>query len=830
MSSSRRSLFPLLFAALLAPSSGDLLHAGPADFFRGSIEYSVRGRVAALASGDLDSDGSPDVVLAYDGSPAIDVLRGTGSAELPFRAAVSHDVGGGAVHIAIGDVDGRLGPDLFVVNSGSSSVSLLLNRGDGTFGDAREFPVGLGPRVGQLADLDGDGALDAVTTNLASFDVHVLLGDGVGGFAEVQRLRVGDNPHYVVVADFDGDRVPDVAVAHRDDRLTTGAVSCFRGRGDGTFDAAVVTDLAEVDVVPRIIAQGDLDGDGDADLAVLTSKGGLLLLANRGACEFDVTVLGEGSGRAGVGFFDGFLISSDFDGDRVLDLVAPIELDGNSGFRVHRGSGDGAFDALDVFLDGPVSHLATGDFTGDGAPDVLVAWADRPALGIVPGLSGGGLATRSVVRTDAPPRAIAVSDFDGDRHGDIVVMGPSSVQVFRSVAPSSPWETGLSALRSVALEGRALQDVAAGDFDRAGSRAGRAEVVVSDLAGGEVVVLRPDADGAVERVTAWSVDPLPTRLASGDLDGDGRLDLVVAHRAGTTVTVILAAGDEPDPARRATLDVGAAQTSLVVGAIDAGPTVDLAVSTRSALVVRAGDGRGGFSGDAAWPDLSGAQAVRVASIGGSTVGDLVLTLGQRLVVAIDVTSPGARIESVELGTEIRPLAVADVDADGLDDVITASPDAVHVLAGDPNALLSPPRAYRVGLSPLSLAITDVDRDGALDCVSADFGSRALSVLHGRRSRVPADARLRRGDVDGSGAVQLTDAVFLLDYLFRGGPPPPCDDAADANDDGGANLADAVTVLDYLFRGGRRPPDPGPDGCGLDPTPDSLSCMEERCSG
>ncbi|MEM7263778.1 MAG: hypothetical protein AAF488_17450, partial [Planctomycetota bacterium] len=71
---------------------------------------------------------------------------------------------------------------------------------------------------------------------------------------------------------------------------------------------------------------------------------------------------------------------------------------------------------------------------------------------------------------------------------------------------------------------------------------------------------------------------------------------------------------------------------------------------------------------------------------------------------------------------------------------------------------------------------------------------------------PADFFVR-GNIDGSAdpAPQITDAIYLLSFLFLGGPPPPCAAAADTDATGGTNLTDAVYVLTFLFLGGAAPP-------------------------
>jgi hypothetical protein len=57
----------------------------------------------------------------------------------------------------------------------------------------------------------------------------------------------------------------------------------------------------------------------------------------------------------------------------------------------------------------------------------------------------------------------------------------------------------------------------------------------------------------------------------------------------------------------------------------------------------------------------------------------------------------------------------------------------------------------------------------------------------------------------------------------GGTKPSCMDAADADDSGALDLTDAIYVLQFLFMGGTKPPAPGPDACGPDPAGTSLGC-------
>jgi hypothetical protein len=80
----------------------------------------------------------------------------------------------------------------------------------------------------------------------------------------------------------------------------------------------------------------------------------------------------------------------------------------------------------------------------------------------------------------------------------------------------------------------------------------------------------------------------------------------------------------------------------------------------------------------------------------------------------------------------------------------------------------------------------------------------------------------RGDSDMSRVLLINDPILVLRWLFQGQAVPPCLDSSDANDDGAVNISDVVYILNFLFVGGRPPPPPFPE-LGSDPTRDPLGC-------
>ncbi|MEM7235206.1 MAG: dockerin type I domain-containing protein, partial [Planctomycetota bacterium] len=87
---------------------------------------------------------------------------------------------------------------------------------------------------------------------------------------------------------------------------------------------------------------------------------------------------------------------------------------------------------------------------------------------------------------------------------------------------------------------------------------------------------------------------------------------------------------------------------------------------------------------------------------------------------------------------------------------------------------------------------------------------------------PAERPFIRGDAEENGAVNISDAITVLQFLFLGGDDPTCLDAADIDDDGQVNITDAIRLLNFLFLGGLKPAAPYPDA-GCDATDDALGC-------
>jgi len=220
----------------------------------------VGGAPDGIAVGDFNDDGRMDIVTANTvNTPAstntiISVLFGNGNGT--FQPPVPLSAGQGPDAVAVGDFNGDGTPDIAVANSTDGTVSVLLSNGNGTFQGQRTFAVEADPLAIAVGDLTGNGDVDIVTTNNGG-TVSVLMGNGNGTFAPQTTMATVPYTGSVAIADFNGDGIPDLVTAN-----DTG-VEIFLGNGNGTFQPQqnIAPQLGS-----QTVAVGDLNGDGKVDI------------------------------------------------------------------------------------------------------------------------------------------------------------------------------------------------------------------------------------------------------------------------------------------------------------------------------------------------------------------------------------------------------------------------------------------------------------------------------------------------------------------------------------------------------------------------------------
>ena len=325
-----------------------------------------------------------------------------------------------------------------------------------------------------IGDLDNDGNPDLVAGG--AYGLTVRYGDGIGGFpTRKDTSAVVSGIASVALADLDGDGNLDI-VTTNGSALAFG-VSVWLEHGNRIFGPRADYNTGGP---ATWVAIGDLDGNGDLDLAVASSATGkVYVLLNNGHGIFGSasTLLATGTGPYSVS------IGNFNSGDGIPDLA--VANNGSNTVSVLLGSGGAAFPTK---ADYPTGHnprsVAMGYFDGDGNPDLAVANTGSATVSVLLGNPDGTFVAQSPCSTYTAPSCVAIGDLDGDGKVDLVTANATQPTAY-------------------------------------------------------VSVLLGNGDGTFQPKTDYPAAPGPSCVAVGDLNHDGKLDLAVATAVAGTVSVLL---------------------------------------------------------------------------------------------------------------------------------------------------------------------------------------------------------------------------------------------------------------------------------------------------
>ena len=332
--------------------------------------------------------------------------------------------------------------------------------------------------------------------------------------------------------------------------------------------------------------------------------------------------------------------------------------------------------------------------------------------------------------------------------------------------------------------------VALGDIDGDG----RLDIVVIGAASNAVRVFSGQAGGTFAAVYTSYPTPgnrgfgfHPRCLKLGDVNGDGRLDVVVTNTASSSVSVLLGlASGGLAPAATYMLDqAGNTPTALALGDVNGDGRIDIALtcgSIGSNVSVLLGQAGGWFGGPIAhYPILaSGPYGLALGDVNGDGRLDAVTANSNTDDVSVLLGQSNGTLASVGSYTagrlcNLNDVALGDVNADGQLDIIAANSyhGNVGIFFGQSGGLFAPVTDYSSGArsTPYSLALGDMNGDGRLDIVLSDYG-RAMAILLGQGSRrfapvitfptpgVEGLNSVALGDVNGDGKLDMVTANFL----------------------------------------------------------------------
>jgi hypothetical protein len=596
-----------------------------------------------------------------------------------IASAPTYTVGEFGYGFIIADLNNDGLGDVIVLNSDTpATLSVYLMQANGTLGSPTSVPVSAGGNLsGTFADFNGDGNIDLAVTTDHTSTITILLGKGNGTFQTPIVVNTISSPEFIAAGHLKSASILDIVVSNSNE------IGVHFGNGNGTFGSAqtIFTPgyLAEV-------AVADVNHDGLGDIVAVDSDGDVaLVLLNAGGGTFP-TITGT---VAGTDTSQMFLMDFDWDGNPDIvfgaghpDALMPSAY--TTSVTVIFGNGNGTFNGIPAYpidttrAQYPVG-IAVAEFTGDEIPDAVAA----STSGLVTLLTGVGNGTfTSQTLPFQANNSLAAGQFTRDGHIDLVTTSETGIAVYLGNG-NGTFQTPAAA--SIAVTSSGITGAAVGDFNRDGNL----DFVVVDSAGGtsaNAYVYLGNGNGTFQSPKTFVVGSSPQQVQVADVNGDDIPDLVVTNQ-GTygsasdvgSVAVLIGNGDGTF-AQPVQYPAGTNPVFTLVTDLNGDGLPDLATTTTLdatnfvvGLSLRFNQGKGVFSGARGLPSEFGPTQIGAADFNGDGYVDLVVShcCGDTQLGYFMGTGQGNFQPEVSLtsGQSQDHVVVADLNGDGKPDVM-----------------------------------------------------------------------------------------------------------------------------------------------------------------
>jgi hypothetical protein len=677
----------------------------PTFFARGDYPGISGDTTGFVQVADTNGDGIPDLISMAGGLVTVWLGKADGEFQ-PYISSSGYPELDVPFSFAVGDVNGDGKIDLVAAcprapGGAHGSIQVLLGNGDGTFQSSVIYTMDENQLTHLvLGDFDGDGIPDIVATG-ANAGVWLLTGVGNGTFhSPVVAISLPD-AFNLASADFNGDGKLDLAVTVPG---TGSGFDVFLGNGNGTFQSP---QTFSVPAGPVALAVGSLTRGGSPSIAL----GGfgtneVYLYAGNGAGGFSgpETVVLPGGLRDGLAL-------GDVNGDGIPDLISTV-LAGNynEGFvDIAYGEGSGSFTKpVSYAVEGynAISNVVLADLGKSGLKDIVVGgdFGASVLLNLGKGYFEDGIWTGVTGGTTCG----ATADFNGDGKPDLAVNTPSGISILLG---TGKYLVPFTAGTSIALAGGGNATVVAylgkgnGTFTLASTTPTPANVqpslVIADFNGdgkldfvttGNLLALG-NGDGTFQAPTALMANP-PTGLFSGiavgDINNDGWPDLALVNESYQDDLTVLLNNQRGGFAATSTSN-GGSLDQVILADLNGDGNLDLLVGSfgESSLEIYLGNGAGTFT------SLTTLQGLLEAESG---IG-----------------------------------SVADVNGDGIPDILLSGLTSIGVFLGQGGATYATPFYIGTGPSPGSILVENLHgqspKTGLPDIVVPDTSGGVIVLLN-----------------------------------------------------------------------------------------------------
>ena len=685
----------------------------------------------SLSVADFNRDEILDVAVTNRNAFAVSVFLGQGNGSFDKYYAFSTEDQSFPWDIITGDFNSDNQTDIVVSNYGTGSIGLFLLYSITEFVGATTYYTGSGshPYSVAIADTNNDTRPDVVVANSGNDNAETLLRDANGHFAShlVYSTGNGSNPQSIVVADFNQDGQADLAVAttwgHR--------VNIFFGSSQE--HATVSTGAGSF---PKSLAVADFNHDGRLDLVVAnrgTNTVGILLGFNCASFASHHIYLNEIFSKAK------HVVVNDFNDDSRWDLAVLDEE--NHTIRILLGLGDGWFVREMNYRTGPYPVAVTfGDFNSDQRVDIAVANSGEGSISVLLG-SGNGTFTPSIsyATWGSSSWSIGLGDFNNDHLLDLAVANDGGVTVILGDGKGSFDNPHLFVMpmRSISPSSIAIHDF---------NQDGHLDIVIPNDEQHLISLLFGNGNGTFFNVTSYSTGngSGPCCIAIGDLNDDGRMDIVVANRGAGNLVIFF---DEKKGAFKLgnTLAMHAEShlTSVALGDLNNDTFLDIVVSDvgvdERQIGILYGYGDGNFSQLHSHLTSMNTKpsSIIITDLNRDGRSDLVVAnmgRGRVLIMLQNETQPFAPQITYPTGNQSRPVAAAvgDFNQDTHPDiaVVNTGTNSIGVFLGHGNGSFAAQRSYFVGSGsrPSAIVVGDINHDHRLDLLVTNAGTDSIGVF------------------------------------------------------------------------------------------------------
>ena len=419
----------------------------------------------SLGVGDFNNDKQVDIALTIPNWDEIDIYFGQGNGSFKYKKTYNLNTDSYPSSITVADFNNDQNLDIATANYDTNNVAVLLGSNTGKFSNAVYYDLtefDESPIFVTVGDFNKDRFKDIVSANYDTTTISILLGNGNGTFQDAISIDTnGSYPTWLVIGDLNNDKNQDIVFVSPESSI----MGIFRGYGNGNFSGPQIYST-DKDAYPNSVALGDFNTDKMTDIAVANAIGSSITIFY-GTKTNDF--IKQNSIYLEVSSGPNSIAVGDFNNDNEDDIVvANVETNDISVLILKYQS---AFEHRTSYQQGSAQHpfsIIADNFNDDNQLDIVVANSGQGNIEILADYYNGTFmkTITSATGDNSYPRYVVTADFNRDNQLDIAVANNRNHTLM--IILNSGNQTFNTSLLYSTGAGSFPSSVATGDFNKDG--------------------------------------------------------------------------------------------------------------------------------------------------------------------------------------------------------------------------------------------------------------------------------------------------------------------------------------------------------------------------